>query len=163
MKPTSLYPTDNRFAIQRVAIPRKGNYKITVPENYELIVCKGNKDTEFFGSGRFVEIKGRSPPSGMLYWMPLAHQAITYSKDGCKVQLAVRFFNPIQLINNSATSLDLRTMLKPLATHIDRLIATSTTTHGLRKSIENVAQDMIEPLGLDLVGEIDIENKERGM
>ena len=161
MKPTSLYPTDNPFAIQRVAIPRKGSYKIKVPADYELIVCESNKEAEFLGSGRVVEIKGSRQPSGALYWIPLKPQAITYSKDGHKIQLSVRFFNPTQLISNSSASLDLRSMLKPLTPHIDRLIADQTTAYGLRKSIETMAQEIIEPMGLRLVGEIYIEQEGR--
>jgi hypothetical protein len=161
MKPTSLYPIDTPFVIQRIAIPKKGSYKLTVPEDYELAVCDNNKETLFFGSGRIVEIKGKRRSTGVLYWIPLKPQTITYSKDGHKIQVVVRFFNPTQLINNGSSSLDLRTMLKPLTPRIDRLIADHTTAYGLRKSIETMEQEIIEPMGLRLVGEINIEQKER--
>ena len=160
MSKSTLYPTASHFSIQRIEIPKKGAYKIKVPEDYELAVCESNKEAVFLGSGRFVEIKGSRQTSGMLYWIPLMPQTITYSKDGCKIQLSVRFFNPAQLINNDSASLDLRTMLKSLTSHIDSLISAYTTTHGLRKSIEIAAQGMIEPMGLRLVGEINIEQKE---
>lgn len=160
MKPTSLYPTDNPFAVQRVAIPRKGSYKIKVPEDYELAVREGDKEVVFLGSGRFIEIKGSRQLSRMLYWIPQRPQSISHSKDGWKIELSVRFFSPTHLINNGTASLDLRTMLKPLTPRIDRLIAEHPTTHGLRKSIETMAQEMIEPMGLRLVGEINIEQKE---
>jgi hypothetical protein len=145
-----------------MAIPGKGKFKITVPEDYELVLCESNKEAVFLGSGRYVEIKGSRQPSGALYWIPQRPQTITYSKDGCKIQLSVRFFNPAKLINNSSVSLDLRTMLKPLAQYIDRLMGEQTSTHALRASIEAAANELIEPLGLDLVVEDNIEKKKGG-
>jgi len=161
MNPTSLYPADNPFAIQKMDIPRKGCYKIIVPEDYEMVVCESKKESECLGSGRLVEIKGRRQPSGELFWIPQKPQTITYFKDDYKIQITVRFFNSTQLINNSTTTHDLRTMLKPLNLRIDGLIADHTTENGLRKSIEATAQGLVEPMGLRLVGEVKIELIER--
>ena len=160
MQPTSLYPNDNPFVIQRVMIPQKGRYKFTVPEGYEMVVCDGNKEAECLGSGRQVEIKGRRQPPGELYWIPLKPQTISYLKGDRKILIVVRFFDSTQLISNRTSSLDLRTMLKPLTTHIDRLIAEHTTAHGLRKSIGAAAHDMVEPMGVKIV-EVKIEQMER--
>ena len=93
MQPTSLYPIENPFVIQRVVIPQKGRYKFTVPEGYEMVVCDGNKEAECLGSGRQVEIKGRRQPPGELYWIPLKPQTVSYLKGDRKILIVVRHNN----------------------------------------------------------------------